>query len=81
MVKMSRYAKHRAVRTLLARDPVTGSRLKLDRDRMPVTIWQMGTVHRDPQTGVEVKEANDYFDAAEAALCVIQAGSGGGLMR
>jgi len=78
----SRDARHRYTRTLLARDPSTGARLKLDGDRMPNTVWQFSTVHRDPNTGSEVTEANDYFDAAEAALSVIQAGgSGGALVR
>jgi len=79
----SREARHRATRKLLRRDPQSGqARLKLDRERMPVTIWQFSTVHRDPKTGKEVAEANDYFDASEHALYVIEAtGTGGAFVR
>jgi len=58
-----REARHRAMRRLLRQD-----RIKLDREAMPLTVFQLSTCHRDERSGREVLEDNDCFDAAEAVL-------------
>lgn len=56
----SREARHTLTRGLLAKDhALQEPRLKFDKKRMPVTIWQFATVHRDEKTGKEVQELNE----------------------
>lgn len=72
-----REARHRASRRLLRYDPALKSpRLMFDRKRMPSTIWQMATVHRDEKTGKEVLEGNDFFDSGEYAISTIDFSGG-----
>jgi hypothetical protein len=73
----SREARHTLVRGLLAKDhALKEPRLMFDAKRMPITIWQMGTVHRDEKSGKEVQELNDGYDSASYVLASAELSGG-----